>query len=132
MKQIAQEFESLHGIPYILGAIDGSHIPIIAPNTNPTLHYCRKGFSLVLHQGEVDCQCKFWDYNFGWAGSICDWSLFQKSKIGKRTMNGEFLPNKLIKDAAYPMCLWFYLPFKGEKEGLYREDQHWNFIQSNT
>jgi hypothetical protein len=36
MKQISVEFESLHRIPYILEAIDGSHILIIAPSTNPT------------------------------------------------------------------------------------------------
>jgi len=35
MKQIIAEFESLYGIPYILGAIDGSHIPIIAPSIDP-------------------------------------------------------------------------------------------------
>ena len=29
MKRRAVEFESLHGIPYVIGAIDGSHIPIV-------------------------------------------------------------------------------------------------------
>jgi hypothetical protein len=132
MKQIALEFESLHGIPYILGAIDGSHIPIIAPSIDPASYYCRKGYYSVLLQGVVDSQCKFWDYDFGWAGSIHDWVLFQKSEIGKRTMSGMFLPYKLIGDAAYPMRPWFYSPFKGEKAGLSREKQHWNFIQSST
>ncbi len=32
IKEITYRFESLHGIPYILGAIDASHIPIVAPN----------------------------------------------------------------------------------------------------
>jgi hypothetical protein len=32
IKEIIYSFESLHGIPYILGAIDGSHIPIVASN----------------------------------------------------------------------------------------------------
>jgi hypothetical protein len=44
MKKIALEFESLHGILYILGAIDGSHIPIIAPSVDHVSYYCRKGF----------------------------------------------------------------------------------------
>ena len=132
MKQIATEFESLHGIPYILGAIDGSHIPIIAPSIDPASYYCRKRFYSVLLQGVVDYQCKFWDYDFGWAGSIHDWSLFQKSEIGKRTMSGAFLPYKFIGDAAYPMRPWFYSPFKGEKMGLSKEKQYWNFIQSST
>ena len=29
---LARNFEDLHGIPHIIGAIDGSHIPILAPN----------------------------------------------------------------------------------------------------
>ena len=59
MKQIALEFESLHEIPYILGAIDGSYIPIIAPSIDLASYYCRKGFYLILLQGIVDSQCKF-------------------------------------------------------------------------
>ncbi|CAM6001598.1 unnamed protein product, partial [Sphagnum balticum] len=31
IKEITTSFECLHGIPCILGAIDGSHVPIIAP-----------------------------------------------------------------------------------------------------
>ena len=72
MKQIALEFECLHEIPYILGAIDGSHIPIIAPSIDHASYHCRKLFYLVLFQGVVDSQCKFWKYDFGWANSIHD------------------------------------------------------------
>jgi hypothetical protein len=31
IKEITTNFECLHGIPYIPCAIDGSHVPIIAP-----------------------------------------------------------------------------------------------------
>jgi hypothetical protein len=36
-------------------------------------------------------------------------------------MNRTFLPYKLIEDDAYPMCSWYYSPFKEEKAGLYKE-----------
>lgn len=130
--RIAAEFEDLRGLPYVMGAVDGSHIPIIAPPIDPTSYYCRKGFYSALLQGIVDSKCKFWDYDFGWAGRCHDWTLFQNSDIGKRVMKGELLPYKLIGDAAYPMRPWFYSPFKGEKEGLPRAKAHWNFIQSST
>ena len=32
MKEIANGFEALHGIHFILGTIDGSHVPILAPS----------------------------------------------------------------------------------------------------
>lgn len=30
MERYAEEFEDMHQIPYVVGAVDGSHIPIIA------------------------------------------------------------------------------------------------------
>ena len=132
MKKVTAEFEALDGIPLIIGAIDGSHIPIIAPSNDPVSYYCGKGFYSYLIQGVVDSKCKFWDYDFGWCGRIRDWTLFQKIEIGKKTMKGAFLPFKFIDDATYPMRPWFYSPFKGEKDGLSREKAFWNFIQSST
>jgi retron-type reverse transcriptase len=44
IKKITIGFESLHGIPYILGAINGSHIPIVAPKVDPKPYYYKSGF----------------------------------------------------------------------------------------
>jgi hypothetical protein len=132
LRAMAAEFEKLHGIPYIIGTVDGSHIPIIAPPIDPTSYYCRKGFYSALLQEVVDKDCKFWDFDFGWAGRCHDWTLFQNTEIGKKVISGAFLAYKLIGDVAYPMKPWFYSPFKGEKEGMSRAKAHWNFIQSST
>jgi hypothetical protein len=77
----------------------------------------------------MDANCKFWDCDFGWAGSCHDWTVFQRSQLGLRTLRGEFLPYKLIGDAAYPLRPWFFSPFKGTR--LTAEKAHWNFFQSN-
>ena len=132
LRRMAAEFEALKGIPYVTGAVDGSHISIIAPPIDPTSYYCRKGYYSVLLQGIVDSKCQFWDYDFGWAGCCHDWTLFQNSDIGKRIKRSELLPYKLIGDATYPIRPWFYSPFQGENEGLPRAKCHWNFIQSST
>jgi hypothetical protein len=132
LRRMAAEFEVLKGIPYVIGTVDGSYISIIAPLIDPTTYYCRIGYYSVLLQGIVDSKCRFWDYDFGWAGRCHDWTLFQNSKIGKRIMRGELLPYKLIGDVAYLMRPWFYSPFKGKMEGLPRIKCHWNFIQFST
>ena len=121
MKKIIAEFEALYGIPLIIGAIDGTHIPIIAPIHDPISYYFRKNFYSCLLHGVVDSKCKFWDYDFSWCGQIHDWALFQKTEIKEKTMKYTFLPLKFINDAAYPMRPWFYSPFKGEKDGLSKE-----------
>ena len=38
LRKIAADFEELHHIPYVMGAVDGSHIPIIAPKVDPTYY----------------------------------------------------------------------------------------------
>jgi hypothetical protein len=40
IKQMISKFEVLHHIPYIIIAIDVTHIPIIAPSIDPTSYHC--------------------------------------------------------------------------------------------
>ena len=112
MKIISTEFGVIRGIPYVIGAIDGSHIPIVAPGKYAPEYYCRKGFYSVILQGVVDAQCKFWDFDFGWPRSCHDWSVFQRSTLGIEVMKNKYLPYKLIGDAAYPMRPCFLLRLK--------------------
>ena len=67
MKKFAQEFQCLHQIPYVVGTVDGSHIPIIAPRLHTADYYNRKGFHSVLLHGVVSTKCLFWDFDIGWA-----------------------------------------------------------------
>jgi hypothetical protein len=59
IKKITTGFERLYEIPYILGAINGSHVPIIVPKVDPKSYYCHKGFYYILIQGIVDAKCSF-------------------------------------------------------------------------
>ena len=94
MKRISTEFEAIKGIPYVIGAIDGSHIPIVSPSKDAPEYYCRKGFYSVILQGVVDAQCKFWDFYFGWPGSCHDWSVLQRSTLGVEVMKINIYPTK--------------------------------------
>lgn len=62
----------LHGILYMLDAIDGSHISIIALKIYPKSYDCWKGFYFKLTQGIVNVKCSFWDYDYGRANSSHD------------------------------------------------------------
>lgn len=61
MERYAQEFEDLHQIPYVVGAVDGSHISIVAPKLHAADYYNRKGFHSVFLQAVVSSKCIFWD-----------------------------------------------------------------------
>jgi hypothetical protein len=102
-KVLASQFEALHEIPYIVGAIDGSHIPVSALVIGGEDYYCWKSFHSAILQGIVDVNYKFWDFEFGWIGSLHDWFVFQVTKVGKAFMEGKYMPYKLIGDTAYPV-----------------------------
>jgi hypothetical protein len=70
--RISANFESLHEIPLIFGAIDGSHISIIIPKVDPKSYYCRKEYYSTLIQRIIDAKCMFWSFDYGWARSIQD------------------------------------------------------------
>jgi hypothetical protein len=108
LRILAKDFERLHNIPYTIGAIDSSHIPVLALLIGGEDYYCCKSFHSVLLQGIADANCILWDYKFGWAGSLHDWTIFQQTKIGRACIEGKFLLYKLIGDAAYPVQSWMY------------------------
>jgi hypothetical protein len=88
----ASRFEKLHDIPYIIGAIDGSHIHVLAPVIGGQDYYCIKSFHSAILQEIVGPYCMFWNYEFGWAGSLHDWNVFQVTRIGHRCIEGKLQP----------------------------------------
>ena len=59
MKKFAQKFQSLHQIPYVVGAVNGSHIPIVAPQLHAADYYNKKIFHSIIMKGIVSSKCLF-------------------------------------------------------------------------
>ena len=83
MDKFAREFEDIHGIPYVVGTVDSSHIPIVAPRLHAADYYNRKEFHSILLQGVVSSKCMFWDFDIGWVGSMHDANLWGRTAIGQ-------------------------------------------------
>ena len=60
--QTVNGFEDRWGFPQCFGAIDGTHIPIIAPQHYHSDYFNRKGWHSVVMQGIVDHAYRFTDY----------------------------------------------------------------------
>lgn len=71
VQAIITGFERKTGFPMCAGALDGTHIPIIAPASFPTDYYNRKGWYSVILQGLVDHTYCFLDFDVGWPGLLC-------------------------------------------------------------
>ena len=122
-QEIIRGFSNL-GFPQTLGAIDGTHIPIISLGENSSDYYNRKGYYSVVLQAIVDCNYKFIDINVGWPRKVHDAHVFRNSplfSLGERgllpgeskNINGVQIPVHFIGDAAYPLLNWMMTPYKG-------------------
>ncbi|KAJ8930649.1 hypothetical protein NQ314_016564 [Rhamnusium bicolor] len=106
-------FRRKANFPGIVGAIDGSHIPIKAPINAQNSYINRKGFHSVLLQGVCDHNLKFIDCYTGEAGSIHDSMLFRRSDLSTRLPNLNFPQNgHLVGDAAYKLTTTLMVPYK--------------------
>lgn len=56
---LARSFKKLHGIPYVIRAIDGSHIHVQAPVIGGEDYYRKKSFHSSILQGIVGLNCIF-------------------------------------------------------------------------
>ena len=99
-----------------VGAIDGMHVPIIAPAENPLSYINRKKFHSLLLQGVCDHKLLFTDCYIGEAGSVHDACVFRRSDLWKHMYLGtvEMFPDDthILGDAAYPLADNLLVPFK--------------------
>ena len=106
------------GFPQCGGAIDGTHIPIIAPKDKRNDYYNRKGWYSMVMQAVCDHRYRFYDIECGWPGKVHDARVLRNSKIFEDGEAGRLFPNRperigtvdvnicLIGDPAYPLLSW--------------------------
>ena len=144
LEAVVRGYEEKWGFPQCGGAIDGSHIPIIAPNFDHISYYNRKGFYSIVLQATVDDSYCFTDVMVGWPGSVHDArvlsnsSLYQKGLSGTlfqpgrtREISGTSVPIVLLGDPAYPLLPWLMKPFSDDGQ-LTRGKARFNFKLSSA
>ena len=78
---IAQSFATKNNVPGIIGAIDGSHIPIIAPNEYHENFINRKSFHSIVLQVVCVVRMIFLDIVVGWPGSVHNARVLRTSSL---------------------------------------------------
>ena len=137
-RKVVQGFEKIWGLPQCAGAIDGLHIPIVAPTDNHTDYYNCKGWYSVVIQGVVKYQYQFTDVYVGWPGSVHETHLLAHSTLFKKAseatllpsttkcINGTDVPLHLVGDSAYPLTTWLMKPFPHNGQ-LSSQQRHFNY-----
>ncbi|XP_042326176.1 protein ANTAGONIST OF LIKE HETEROCHROMATIN PROTEIN 1-like isoform X1 [Sceloporus undulatus] len=133
-RKVMAGFERL-GFPQVVGAIDGCHIPIIAPAHEGAQYINRKQTHSMILQATCDHNGIFLDLFTGFAGSNHDTFLLKESPIYHALKAGIYVPGRptvtiagkrvgpiLLGDGGYPIKPFLLIPFKvghSKREGVY-------------
>jgi hypothetical protein len=138
VNRITNGFKRIGKFSNVIGAIDGSHIPIKAPHLFPVDYFNRKGFYSIVLQAVVDHEKKFLDICVGWPGSTHDSRILVNSDLYNKFENHANLATTPFKnkyflgDGGYPNLSWLIVPYKDIGRGLTQEQTYFNLKHSQS
>ena len=98
--------------PMCAGAIDGTHIPIIAPLVDQASYVNWKGYHSIVMQAVEHSKYLFQDIVVGWLGSVHDTQIFSNSGLYKKRNEGSRFGSDVTKpyEGAYNRSFWLTQP----------------------
>ncbi|XP_014660846.2 uncharacterized protein LOC106804388 [Setaria italica] len=102
-----------------IGAIDGTHIPVVVPSTEQITHFGRYRCTTQNVLAVCDFDMRFTFVVAGWPGSVHDTRVFNEA-LQKYADKFPFPPEGkyYLVDSGYPNRKGFLSPYKGEKYHL--------------
>ncbi|XP_043718738.1 protein ALP1-like [Telopea speciosissima] len=117
-KKTKEDFESISGIPNVIGSMYTTHIPIIAPKISVSAYFNKRhternqktSYSITV-QGVVDQKGVFTDVCIGWPGSLPDDKVLEKSALYQRANGGLLKGVWIVGSSGYPLMDWVLVPY---------------------
>jgi len=127
--EVMEGFKSYNNLENVIGAIDGTHIPILSQGENNDAYINRKGYPSIVLQSVCDHQLMFTDCFVGWPGSVHDARVFSNSVLAKEISEKPqfYFPfnSHMLGDAAYKLESFLLTPYKGsflqEHQAIYNK-----------
>lgn len=124
-------FKRIANLPFVLGAIDCTHIKIQSPGgNNGELFRNRKGHFSINVQTISDPNLRIMDVVARWPGSTHDQTIFINSSIHQRFDRGDFGRYILIGDSGYANTHFLATPFTAANANLRMDRAAQNFNRS--
>jgi len=130
----ASAFERKHGIPNVVGCIDGTHIPVKAPANDRDSYVNRKGYTSINVLAVCDESMRFTYVYADRAGSVHDARVLRVSSLGQDLVSSSFLQGgkyHLLGDSAYPLLPTVLVPYR-DNGHLTHEQRRFNTIHSSA
>lgn len=138
-----QGFREKSTFPNVVGAIDGTHIPIRAPKENHEDYFNHKHYYSFIVQGIVDASGAYLSVSTGFPGSMHDAHVLRLSNFcslaeEKRILtmscmdiNGTQIRPLMLGNSAYPLKSWLMRPFQ-DNGALTATHRHFNMELSKV
>lgn len=94
-----------------MGAIDGTHVRIQAPEEHEEAYVNRHFYHSVNVQLVVDSHCRIIDVVARWPGGTHDARMLANSSVAERFDSGDYT-GVLFGDSGYPCRPWLMTPFR--------------------
>ncbi|XP_018394548.1 PREDICTED: putative nuclease HARBI1 [Cyphomyrmex costatus] len=144
-KNSEKNFRCKWNFPNCVGAIDGKHVVIQAPQHSGSTYYNYKGSHSLVLLAICDANYKFLVVDIGAEGRQSDGGVFRNSSIGQALINGEAdfppdkqiyddgpaLPHVLVGDEAFPLTTYLMRPYPG-RNGLSIDQRIFNYRLSRA
>ncbi|XP_046802860.1 putative nuclease HARBI1 [Lucilia cuprina] len=113
-------FYEKYKIPGVIGSVDGTHVRLVKPPTDPEVYYCRKGYYSLNVMVICDNQMKVRAVDASRPGSCHDafvWNLSDANKyFAEMYLNG-IRNSWLLADSAYALEPYVLVPYKAPSCG---------------
>ena len=106
------DFYKIAGMPRVIGAVDGSLIPIRAPYNQEHLYECHKGFHAINTIAVCNAQLLFTNFVCRWHGSVHDSAIFNASMLHLHLEGGAGKNGCLLGDRGYGIQPYLLTPFR--------------------
>ncbi|XP_014675273.1 PREDICTED: putative nuclease HARBI1 [Priapulus caudatus] len=130
-------FSDVQGIPNVLGALDGTHIPIKSPKQDSEAYVNRRKFHSINVSAICNHEMLFTYVYSGWPGSTHDSRVFKNSTLAIQCENDNkrrvFFPENshLLGDSAYELTDMLLTPFK-DNGNRSKIEMGYNYKHSST
>lgn len=107
---VKKVFFYIKQFPQVLGAVDGTLIPIKAPSFDEHVYVCRKGYHALNIQCVCDAENRFLNVVAKWPGSTHDAHIWNTCSLSDAFESSAIENGWLLGDSAYGLKPWLLTP----------------------
>lgn len=113
MRAALDAWQIRFSLPFVIGAIDCTHIPIQKPTVYGDEYINRKGFPSINVQATCDAHELFTSVDVSWPGSVHDARILTNSNVYNAMTNlARSHGAVILGDEGYPLLRWLMTPIR--------------------